>query len=262
MRAAIEAFEHGGWGMFAAKLRPGLAAAEARLKITRATEGADRNTRAAEGADRNTRATEGADRNVAAPPTGSASAATWSRVYTFSEDRDPPLPALRPAESRRTPPVRQCYRRTRWPHRRRPRRSTGHHRCGHRSHGVRRAHTDFPSRCPEPLVLEDVAHRVGAEDAVRIRDQQVQVARLVGVAIVSAWNQEILLLQPRVERNEHLEDVGDARQRRRRALVAKHPFEHLHVHRPSGHADQRRTRRTICPAAGCGWPTPSAIQTT
>lgn len=32
VRAAIEAFEHGGWGMFAAKLRPGLAAAEARLK--------------------------------------------------------------------------------------------------------------------------------------------------------------------------------------------------------------------------------------
>ena len=31
-RAAIEAFEDGGWGMFAAKLRPALAAAEARLK--------------------------------------------------------------------------------------------------------------------------------------------------------------------------------------------------------------------------------------
>ena len=31
-RAAIEAFEEGGWGMFAAKLRPALAAAEARLK--------------------------------------------------------------------------------------------------------------------------------------------------------------------------------------------------------------------------------------
>ena len=32
VRAAIEAFEDGGWGMFAAKLRPALAAAEARLK--------------------------------------------------------------------------------------------------------------------------------------------------------------------------------------------------------------------------------------
>lgn len=32
VRAAIEAFEDGGWGMFAAKLRPVLAAAEARLK--------------------------------------------------------------------------------------------------------------------------------------------------------------------------------------------------------------------------------------
>ena len=32
VRAAIEAFEHGGWGMFAAKLRPGLAAAEARVR--------------------------------------------------------------------------------------------------------------------------------------------------------------------------------------------------------------------------------------
>ncbi len=32
VRAAIEAFEQGGWGMFAAKLRPGLAAAEARLR--------------------------------------------------------------------------------------------------------------------------------------------------------------------------------------------------------------------------------------
>jgi hypothetical protein len=31
-RAAIEAFEDGGWGMFAGKLRPALAAAEARLK--------------------------------------------------------------------------------------------------------------------------------------------------------------------------------------------------------------------------------------
>ncbi len=31
-RAAIEAFEDGGWGMFAAKLRPALAAAEARIK--------------------------------------------------------------------------------------------------------------------------------------------------------------------------------------------------------------------------------------
>lgn len=31
-RSAIEAFEHGGWGMFAAKLRPALAAAEARVK--------------------------------------------------------------------------------------------------------------------------------------------------------------------------------------------------------------------------------------
>ncbi len=31
VRTAIEAFEHGGWGMFAAKLRPALAAAEARL---------------------------------------------------------------------------------------------------------------------------------------------------------------------------------------------------------------------------------------
>jgi hypothetical protein len=31
-RAAIEAFEHGGWGMFAAKLRPALVAAEQRLK--------------------------------------------------------------------------------------------------------------------------------------------------------------------------------------------------------------------------------------
>lgn len=31
-RTAIEAFEAGGWGMFAAKLRPALAAAEARLK--------------------------------------------------------------------------------------------------------------------------------------------------------------------------------------------------------------------------------------
>ena len=31
-RAAIEAFEQGGWGMFAAKLRPALAAAEARLE--------------------------------------------------------------------------------------------------------------------------------------------------------------------------------------------------------------------------------------
>ena len=32
VRAAIEAFEDGGWGMFAAKLRPALAAAEARIK--------------------------------------------------------------------------------------------------------------------------------------------------------------------------------------------------------------------------------------
>ena len=32
VRAAIEAFEAGGWGMFAAKLRPALAAAEERLK--------------------------------------------------------------------------------------------------------------------------------------------------------------------------------------------------------------------------------------
>lgn len=32
VRAAIEAFETGGWGMFAAKLRPALAAAEERLK--------------------------------------------------------------------------------------------------------------------------------------------------------------------------------------------------------------------------------------
>ena len=32
VRSAIEAFEHGGWGMFAAKLRPALAAAEARLR--------------------------------------------------------------------------------------------------------------------------------------------------------------------------------------------------------------------------------------
>ncbi|MDO8681636.1 MAG: hypothetical protein Q7R30_24255 [Acidobacteriota bacterium] len=32
VRAAIEAFEQGGWGMFAAKLRPALAAAEARLR--------------------------------------------------------------------------------------------------------------------------------------------------------------------------------------------------------------------------------------
>ena len=32
VRAAIEAFQDGGWGMFAAKLRPALAAAEARLK--------------------------------------------------------------------------------------------------------------------------------------------------------------------------------------------------------------------------------------
>lgn len=32
VRAAIGAFEDGGWGMFAAKLRPALAAAEARLK--------------------------------------------------------------------------------------------------------------------------------------------------------------------------------------------------------------------------------------
>ena len=31
-RAAIKAFEDGGWGMFAAKLRPALAAAEARIK--------------------------------------------------------------------------------------------------------------------------------------------------------------------------------------------------------------------------------------
>ncbi len=31
-RAAIEAFEHGGWGMFAGKLRPALVAAEQRLK--------------------------------------------------------------------------------------------------------------------------------------------------------------------------------------------------------------------------------------
>lgn len=31
VRAAIEAFEHAGWPMFAAKLRPVLAAAEARL---------------------------------------------------------------------------------------------------------------------------------------------------------------------------------------------------------------------------------------
>ena len=31
-RTAIKAFEDGGWGMFAAKLRPALAAAEARLK--------------------------------------------------------------------------------------------------------------------------------------------------------------------------------------------------------------------------------------
>ena len=32
VRAAIHAFENGGWGMFAAKLRPALAAAEARIK--------------------------------------------------------------------------------------------------------------------------------------------------------------------------------------------------------------------------------------
>jgi hypothetical protein len=31
-RSAIAAFEQGGWGMYAAKLRPALAAAEARLK--------------------------------------------------------------------------------------------------------------------------------------------------------------------------------------------------------------------------------------
>ena len=31
-RAAIAASEHGGWGMYAAKLRPALVAAEARLK--------------------------------------------------------------------------------------------------------------------------------------------------------------------------------------------------------------------------------------
>jgi hypothetical protein len=32
VRAAIEAFEHGGWGMFAGKLRPALTLAEERVK--------------------------------------------------------------------------------------------------------------------------------------------------------------------------------------------------------------------------------------
>src|SRR6266542_125325 len=59
---------------------------------------------------------------------------------------------------------------------------------------------------PEFRVLEHLAHRIDAEDAVPVRDQRSDLRRLVGIVFLLLRVEEVLLLQDRMQLAEGLED--------------------------------------------------------
>ena len=65
---------------------------------------------------------------------------------------------------------------------------------------------------PEPTaqnsrVLEHLAHRIDAEDAVRVGDERGDLRRFVGIVLLFLRIEEVLLLEDRVQLAERLEDA-------------------------------------------------------
>ena len=110
---------------------------------------------------------------------------------------------------------------------------------------MHRSQRELASRAdrPEPAVLEDLAHRVDAEDAVLVRDQRRHLGRLVGVVLLLLGIQEVLLLEDRVQLAEGLEDRQPcSRNRGRRGPRAGS--------RTRAGAQRCRRGRCRCPCSG------------
>src|SRR5439155_20429821 len=93
-----------------------------------------------------------------------------------------------------------------------------------RLHRAQCEFTPGPDR-PELGVLEDLAHRVHAEDAAAIGDQRRDLRRFVGIVLFLLGVEEMLVLENRMQLAEGLEDRGLAAEIEL-LVLRKQAFEH------------------------------------